>query len=182
MGGITSRPVGRTDEEFLDHLFDRLTQELRDGREVDLTRELEGRDHLRAQAEELDETREDLRIERTAVALGRDRLLERPVAVNAAFRRACPVASAALEASRGLEVVARLEEASAQDLRALGLIAYLCDVSETTLAAWSRLERLGSDDPLIQGLHGTVLLANGDPARAFPRTRTPASSTHWRRA
>lgn len=63
---------------------------------------------------------------------------------------------------------ARLEQASATDLRALGFMSLLRGDPETTIDAWTRFE-LGATDPLIDASLGNIYLALDLPELAYPR-------------
>jgi hypothetical protein len=63
------------------------------------------------------------------------------------------------------------ENASAPELRALGLLAYLCGDINTALQSWTQLD-LGTDpDPLVEASLGQLYLLLDQPARAYPRLR-----------
>ncbi len=64
-----------------------------------------------------------------------------------------------------------LDQAARQDLRSLGLLAYLCGNLETTIEAWSRL-RLETADPLLEATLGNIYLALDEPQLAYPRLQS----------
>jgi tetratricopeptide (TPR) repeat protein len=66
----------------------------------------------------------------------------------------------------------QLGRARAVDLRCLGLLAFLCQDVETSLAAWSRLDLLQDPDPLVEASLGQLHIAMDQPARAYPRLRS----------
>lgn len=61
--------------------------------------------------------------------------------------------------------------ASHLDLRSLGLLAALLGDMDTALRAWTRLDVDGLSDPLVDAWLGIALIADDQPARAYPRLR-----------
>jgi hypothetical protein len=64
-----------------------------------------------------------------------------------------------------------IERASPEDLRSLGLVAALLEDVDTALQAWSRMDLEGTSDAYVDAWLGVVLIADDQPARAYPRLR-----------
>jgi serine/threonine protein kinase/tetratricopeptide (TPR) repeat protein len=70
----------------------------------------------------------------------------------------------------------RLRFASADDLRALGLLSFLLGDVDAVVAAWSRLDLLQDPDPLVEAALGQIYLVLDKPALAYPRLRNAAAA------
>ena len=64
-----------------------------------------------------------------------------------------------------------LQGAGVSDLRALGLLAFVCADTENALAVWSEYDQSGDPDPLVEAAVGLLHLVNDEPQRAYPRLR-----------
>ncbi|MFO0840175.1 MAG: kelch repeat-containing protein [Phycisphaerae bacterium] len=64
---------------------------------------------------------------------------------------------------------AALAAASAEDLRCLGLLAFLCHDVVAAIDVWSRLNLIANPDPLIEASLGELFLCTEQPSRAYPR-------------
>jgi hypothetical protein len=63
------------------------------------------------------------------------------------------------------------DAASADDLRSLGLLAFLLGDSATAIDAWTRFEVLAKADPFVQASLGQLYLLSDDPQAAMPHLR-----------
>ena len=115
---------------------------------------------------------EDLRIERAVVNLGRALIVgDSKVELTAVLRNRCPQTCDTYSSwAMGLAEFVNIEEASRQDRRSLGLLAFLVGRASTCHAAWAGLDlSYDQPDPLIDAAAGQMYLARGDPAKALPR-------------
>jgi tRNA A-37 threonylcarbamoyl transferase component Bud32/tetratricopeptide (TPR) repeat protein len=126
----------------------------------------------------LEPTNAAVRLERDIVELARelnlhpDRLPALPARLRAHARLACTYAERWAEASDPPHLERQLlENASASELRSLGLLGYLCDDIDTTLQAWSQMDLVTDPDPLVEASLGQLYLLLDQPARAYPRLR-----------
>lgn len=119
-----------------------------------------------------------LRLERDIVQLARDLCVHPdqtpvwPPSLRTSAPLACAYAQgwSACDAFPQLEPQ-ELEHAAALELRAVGLLAYLCHDVDTCLQAWSQMDLLTDPDPLVEASLGQLYLLLDQPARAYPRLR-----------
>lgn len=119
-----------------------------------------------------------IRLERDVVRLARELLVrpdQRPdlsARLRSQARLACTYAQYWTGSTRIPQVEPQLlENASASELRSLGLLAYLCLDIDTALQAWSRLDLVQDPDPLVEASLGQLYSLLDQPARAYPRLR-----------
>lgn len=65
----------------------------------------------------------------------------------------------------------QLQSASAEDLRALGLVALLSGATSACIEVWSAFDLKANADPLVEAAFGMALLASKQYGRAYPRLR-----------
>jgi serine/threonine protein kinase len=120
-----------------------------------------------------------VRLERDIVQLARDlcirptQMPDLPAKLAAHAHLAGTYAARCVESAHVPRLDAQLlERASASELRALGLLAYLCSDVNTALQAWSQMDLVADPDPLVEASLGQLYLLLNQPARAYPRLRS----------